>query len=48
MKKIGADGKVVWVVDHEHIARYRLRIKVRERIATLMAPRKYGNGLNRR
>ena len=26
-KKIGADGKVTWVVDRAHIARYRLRIK---------------------
>ncbi len=34
---------MVWVVDHEHIARCRLRIKALERIAALMAPRKYGN-----
>jgi hypothetical protein len=43
-KKIGADGKVTWVVDREHIARCRLRIKTRKRILAWMAPRKYGDG----
>jgi hypothetical protein len=36
--KIGADGKLTWVVDRAHIARCRLRIATRKR----MAPRKYG------
>jgi hypothetical protein len=31
-KKIGADGKVTWVVDRAHIARCRLRIAARKRI----------------
>jgi hypothetical protein len=39
-KKIGADGKVTWVVDREHIARCRLRTKTRKRISASMAPRK--------
>jgi len=43
-KKIGADGKVTWVVDRQHIARCRLRIKTRKRILAWMAPRKYGKG----
>ena len=43
VKKIGADGKVTWVVDHEHIACCRLRINALFRIAALLAPRKYGN-----
>jgi hypothetical protein len=42
VKKTRADGKVVWVVDHEHIARCRLRIKALFRIVALLAPRKYG------
>jgi hypothetical protein len=42
-KKIGADGKVTWVVDRAHIARCRLRIAARKRILARMAPRKYGN-----
>jgi hypothetical protein len=43
-QRIGADGKVTWVVDRAHIARCRLRIATRKRILALMAPRKYGNG----
>ena len=43
VKKIGADGKVTWVEDHEHIACCRLRINALFRIAALLAPRKYGN-----
>ena len=31
-KEIGADGEVSWVVDKEHIARCRRRIKTRKRI----------------
>jgi hypothetical protein len=42
-KKVGADGKVTWVVDRAHIARCRLRIATRKRILAWMAPRKYGN-----
>jgi hypothetical protein len=42
-KKIGADGKITWVVDRAHIARCRLRIKTRKRILAWMAPRKYGD-----
>jgi hypothetical protein len=37
------DGKVVRVVDHENIARSRLRINAFKWIAARMAPRKYGN-----
>jgi hypothetical protein len=37
------DGKVVRVVDHENIARSRLRINILKWIAARMAPRKYGN-----
>ena len=37
------DGKVVWVVDHENIARDRLRISTLKWIAARIAPRKYGN-----
>ena len=37
------DGKVVRVVDHENIARARLRINALKWIAARMAPRKYGN-----
>jgi hypothetical protein len=37
------DGKVVRVVDHENIARSRLRINALKWIAARMAPRKYGN-----
>jgi hypothetical protein len=37
------DGKVVRVVDHENIARDRLRISALKWIAARMAPRKYGN-----
>jgi hypothetical protein len=33
VKKTGADGKVTWVVDREHIASCALRIKTRFRIA---------------
>jgi hypothetical protein len=40
VKKIGADGKVTWVEDHEHIACCRLRINALFRIAALLAPRK--------
>jgi hypothetical protein len=36
------DGKVVLVVDHENIARARLRINALKWIAARMAPRKYG------
>jgi hypothetical protein len=37
------DGKVVRVVDHENIARARLKISALKWIAARMAPRKYGN-----
>jgi hypothetical protein len=43
VKKIGADGKVIWVVDREHIARCRLRINTLFRIVALLTPKKYGN-----
>jgi hypothetical protein len=42
VKETGADGKVVWVEDHEHIARCRLRINALFRIVALMVPKKYG------
>jgi hypothetical protein len=38
VKKIGADGKVIWVVDREHIARCRLRINTLFRIVALLTP----------
>jgi hypothetical protein len=38
VKKIRADGKVTWVVDREHIARCRLRIKALFRIVALLTP----------
>ena len=43
VKKTGADGKVTWVFDKEHIARQRLKIKALKWIMARMAPRKYGN-----
>ncbi len=42
VKKIGVDGKVVWVEDKDNLARCRLQIKTRERLLGRMAPRKYG------
>jgi hypothetical protein len=42
VKKTGADGNTVWVVDKENIALCRLRIKTRERVIALMTPKKYG------
>ena len=43
VEKIGADGRAVRVLDHENLARVRLRMKALERQAARMAPRKYGN-----
>jgi hypothetical protein len=43
VEKTGADGKVTWVVDKEHIARCGLRIDALFRIVELLAPKKYGN-----
>jgi hypothetical protein len=43
VEKIGADGRAVMVVDHENIARARLKIKALEQQAARMAPKKYGN-----
>ena len=43
VEKIGADGRAVKVLDHENLARVRLRMKALERQAARMAPRKYGN-----
>jgi Bacteriophage Sf6, terminase small subunit-like len=43
VKKVGADGKVTWVVDHENIARCQLKINALFRIVAQLAPRKYGN-----
>jgi hypothetical protein len=43
VEKIGADGRVVRVLDHENLARVRLRMKALERQAARMAPRKYGD-----
>jgi Sulfatase-modifying factor enzyme 1/TIR domain len=37
------DGRAVRVLDHENLARVRLRMKALERQAARMAPRKYGN-----
>jgi hypothetical protein len=42
VEKVQPDGKVVLVVDHENIARSRLRINALKWIAARMAPRKYG------
>ena len=41
VKKTGADGKVVMVVDREHIARCRREINARKLIAARMTPKKY-------
>ena len=43
VKRIEADGRVVWVLDREHISRCRLKIKALSRIVALLAPRKYGS-----
>ena len=43
VKKIGADGRAVMVLDHENIARVHLEDGGPERQAARMAPRKYGN-----
>ena len=43
-KKIGADGKVTWVVDRQHIADQRLMIATRKKKLAWLAPRKYGYG----
>ena len=43
VQRTGADGKVTWVVDREHIARCGLRISALKWTAARMAPRKYGN-----
>ena len=43
VEKIGADGRAVRVLDHENLARARLRIKALQRQAARMAPRKCGN-----
>ena len=43
VEKLQPDGKVVLVVDHENIARARLKISALKWIAARMAPRKYGN-----
>jgi hypothetical protein len=40
VKKICADGKVVMVVDREHIARCRLEIKARKLNAARMTTKK--------
>lgn len=42
VQRTGADGKVTWVMDREHIARCLLRIKARKWALARMAPRKYG------
>jgi hypothetical protein len=43
VQRTGADGKVTWVVDREHIARCLLRIKARKWALARMTPRKYGD-----
>ena len=43
VQRTGADGKVTWVMDREHIARCLLRIKARKWALARMTPRKYGN-----
>jgi len=43
VEKVQPDGKVVLVVDHENIARSRLRINILKWMVARMAPRKYGN-----
>ena len=42
-KKWRRMGRAVRVLDHENLARVRLRMKAQERQAARMAPRKYGN-----
>jgi hypothetical protein len=43
VEKLQPDGNVVLVVNHENIARARLKISALKWIAARMAPRKYGN-----
>ena len=43
VQRTGANGKVTWVMDREHIARCLLRIKARKWALARMTPRKYGN-----
>ena len=40
-RHVGADGKAVMIVDHENVARARLRIKALEGQAARIAPKKY-------
>jgi hypothetical protein len=42
VEKIGADGRAVMVLDHENLARVRLRMKALERQAARMAPINWG------
>jgi hypothetical protein len=42
VQKTGADGKVTWVEDKEHIANCQLRINALFRIVDLLAPKKHG------
>ena len=41
VEKTGADGKVTWVFNREHIEDCRRRIKARRRILAYLAPKKY-------
>jgi hypothetical protein len=42
VQKTGADGKVTWVEDKEHIANCHLRIDALFRVVDLLAPKKHG------
>lgn len=45
MERQIADGVVVPIVDHEHIARSRLRVDTRKWLMSKMMPKKYGDKL---
>jgi hypothetical protein len=42
VQKTGADGKVTWVEDKEHIANCQLRINALFRVVDRLAPKKHG------
>lgn len=45
MEREGRDGRAETVVDHDHIARSRLRVDTRKWLLSKLAPRKYGDRL---
>ena len=42
VQKTGADGKVTWVEDRDHIANCQFRINALFRVVDLLAPKKHG------